>query len=93
MSSSSSTRMIHMSYMHLGNIVAIYIFFGKKVRPNEGDSTDLKHLGVRRPEMGKKHNNQEKPKKVGRTRIRTGVVRIKTESDNHYTIQPKCFRM
>ena len=24
----------------------------------------------------------------GRTRIRTGVVRIKTESDNHYTIQP-----
>ena len=52
-----------MSYMHLGNIVAIYIFFGKKVRPNEGDSIDLKHLGVRRPEMGKKHNNQEKPKK------------------------------
>ena len=27
-------------------------------------------------------------KKTGRTRIRTGVVRIKTESDNHYTIQP-----
>ena len=29
-------------------------------------------------------------KKKGRTRIRTGVVRIKTESDNHYTIQPCC---
>ena len=32
-----------------------------------------------------------KPKKKGRTRIRTGVVRIKTESDNHYTIQPGLF--
>ena len=32
---------------------------------------------------------QKKIKKItGRTRIRTGVVRIKTESDNHYTIQP-----
>ena len=27
-------------------------------------------------------------KKAGRTRIRTGVVRIRTESDDHYTIQP-----
>ena len=26
--------------------------------------------------------------KKGPTRIRTGVVRIKTESDNHYTIGP-----
>ena len=30
----------------------------------------------------------DKKTKKGRTRIRTGVVRIKTESDNHYTIQP-----
>jgi hypothetical protein len=28
------------------------------------------------------------PKNIGLTRIRTGVVRIKTESDNHYTIKP-----
>ena len=27
--------------------------------------------------------------KKGPTRIRTGVVRIKTESDNHYTIGPE----
>ena len=27
--------------------------------------------------------------KIGLTRIRTGVVRIKTESDNHYTIKPR----
>lgn len=27
--------------------------------------------------------------KKGLTRIRTGVVRIKTESDNHYTIKPQ----
>ena len=30
----------------------------------------------------------EKGQKQGPTRIRTGVVRIKTESDNHYTIEP-----
>ena len=28
----------------------------------------------------------------GRTRIRTGVGRIKTDSDNHYTIQPSRIR-
>ena len=27
-------------------------------------------------------------KKIGRTRIRTGVNWIKTNCDNHYTIQP-----
>ena len=36
---------------------------------------------------------QKKTKKRGRTRIRTGVVRIKTESDNHYTIQPSTFAL
>ena len=31
-------------------------------------------------------------KKEGPTRIRTGVVRIRTESDNHYTIEPLVVR-
>ncbi len=32
--------------------------------------------------------SQKNKKIIGPTRIRTGVVRIKTESDNHYTIEP-----
>ena len=38
------------------------------------------------------NNLEDKTSKIGPTRIRTGVVRIRTESDDHYTMEPDCAR-
>ena len=59
----------------------------KKLAGGNTDSiTYILSVGSNRKPVKKKNFATKKSK--GRTRIRTGVGRIKTDSDNHYTIQP-----
>ena len=47
------------------------------------------HNGEKWTSKGKLETKKVKGEKEGPTRIRTGVVRIRTESDDHYTMEPE----